>query len=146
MTVTNLPHGISHSKLPIINAKKPLTVHVLAGDIKKADVKEPQNCAVALACKRELGAQEVHVHLGRVYIRSNESNWVRYGTPKSMRAEIIAFDRGGVFEPGTFRLEVPAKRTPASNVGTRKARGKHGQYRKNLKRHIITNVRTGPAI
>lgn len=91
--------------LPIINAKKGITLHVKPCDIKKARKKSPGHCAVALACMREKRAKEVRVHLSRVYLRMNESNWVRYEVPVSMREEIIAFDRGGEFAPSLFYIK-----------------------------------------
>ncbi len=141
----SLPHGHRNfENLPVIDATHPLLLHVLTDDISKASLKEPQNCAVARACKRELHAKEVRVHLGRVYIRTNESNWVRYETPRPMRTEIVAFDRGGKFEPGTFELKVPAQRRP-ENAGTR-SKAKHKKHRTRQKPAILKNVRLGPSI
>jgi hypothetical protein len=130
---------------PVINAKRAITLNIIKNDIAKADPKEPADCAVARACRRELHAKEVRVHLGRVYLRSNESNWVRYLTPKAMRAEIIAFDRGGSFEPGEFQLAPPP---PSKQTGKRQSKSNSRKARGSAKRkpyHIITNVRTGPA-
>src|SRR5262245_20886375 len=93
--------------LPVIDAKKPLVLTITEADIQRADVKEPSKCAVARACHRALHAIEARVHLARIYIRANKGNWVRYMTPRAMRAEIIAFDRGGRFQPNTFRLAPP---------------------------------------
>lgn len=127
---------------PIINAKKPIKIVINKNDISKADVKEPADCAVARACRRELHAKEVRVHLGRVYLRINDGNWTRYMTPKPLRAEIIAFDRGGVFEPGEYQLLAvePSKQKRTSEKSPRKKKGKP-----RSKPHIITNVRMGPA-
>jgi len=133
---------------PIINAKKPITIHINKNDISKADIKEPADCAVARACRRELHVKEVRVHLGRVYLRANEGNWTRYVTPKALRAEIIAFDRGGAFEPGEYEL----KAIPPSKAPTGKAQGSLKNktrpkklHKKRAKPHVVTNVRTGPA-
>lgn len=140
---------LSIDGLPVIDAKKPLVLHVDATDISSASLKEPNDCAVARACRRELHAIEARVHLGRVYIRTNKSSWTRYMTPKTMRQEIIAFDRGGSFEPGEFVLSAPK---PSARLGKRSG-GKDkprtlAQRRAAKKRkspHILTNVRTGPA-
>lgn len=129
--------------LPVIDAKRPLTLHVLKSDVAKADVKEPAGCAVARACRRELHVEEARIHLGRVYLRSNKGNWTRYITPKSMRAEIIAFDRGGTFEPGEFVLHVPQ---PTKQLGKSTGGGKNTKHpKKRRPPHVVTNVRTGPA-
>ena len=137
---------LSIDGLPVVDAKRPLVLRVTKADIVKAadSSKEPEKCAVARACYRELRVQEVRVHLARVYLRTNKTNWVRYLTPKDMRAEIIAFDRGGQFEPGEFRL-VPV--SPAMRFGVHRSvpSTNSGKGKKHKKYHLITNVRGGPA-
>lgn len=136
MAVTNI------NGLPIIDAKRPLVVHVTAEDIAHADRKEPDDCAMARAVRRDCHAKEVRVHLGRVYVRSNQGNWVRYMTPPSLRAEIVAFDRGGSFEPGEFVLGAPqpSRRTTQQQGSTTSQRPKKLQ-RPRRPPHIMTNVR-----
>ena len=102
--------------LPVINAKKPLKLHVTPLDIKAARKHSPGNCAVAKACQREWKAKEVRVHLSRIYVRHNEQNWTRYFTPLPMRAEIIAYDRGGEFLPSVYTVAPP---TPSTRTGKR---------------------------
>jgi hypothetical protein len=91
--------------LPVINAKKPIMLHVTPEDIKAARKHSPGNCAVAKACMREWKVKEVRVHLSRIYIRCNEKNWVRFATPSPMRNEIISYDRGGDFLPSVFTIK-----------------------------------------
>lgn len=136
---------------PIIDARKSLTLHVTLNDIKSADLREPGNCAVARACRRELKVAEARIHLGRVYIRQNKGNWQRYHTPRQLRTEIIAFDRGGSFEPGEYTLAAP----PPSHQHNRGKRlgppPRYKQARYNPKRKprtsptVVKNVRGGPA-
>lgn len=132
--------------LPVIDAKKPLKLTINKNDIAKADRKEAADCAVARACRRDFHATEARVHLGRVYLRMNAGNWVRYMTPKPLRDEIIAFDRGGTFEPGTFQLQAP---TPTKALGKRRGGSKKsptgGRGKKREQYHVVTNVRGGPA-
>ena len=94
--------------IEVRDAKGPLEILVTPTDIKRGDTKNPSGCAVAVACKRQLHAVDVRVHLSRVYVKlkrkDEKMEWVRYVTPESMRSEIIAFDRGGQFEPGTHTL------------------------------------------
>ncbi len=140
---------------PVIDAKRPITITVNPKDIATADIKKPDSCAFAQACRRELKVKEVRVHLGRVYLRNNENNWVRYLTPHNLRNEIIAFDRGGKFIAGEFQLMAP---TPTKKLG--KAKGsltnKTRAYKLRKKRdsapgykkrpyHVMTDVRNGPA-
>ena len=129
--------------LPIVDSKKSLKITINTNDINKADPKQPEDCVIARACRRELHVKEVRVHLGRVYLRSNQGNWVRYMTPRSLRTEIIAFDRGGQFAPGEYSLKgVP----PSHRLGTKTKTGpKKKAGKKRIKPHIVTNVRTGPA-
>lgn len=135
--------------LPILDAKKALVLTINDNDINKADRKEPADCAVARACRRDAHVKEVRVHLGRIYARQNEGNWLRYMTPRSLRSEIIAFDRGGKFAPGEYTLAAP---TPSKKTG--KAQGtKTNKTNKNRNRkmkqrrppHVVTDVRGGPA-
>ncbi len=95
--------------LPIIDAKRPVTLVITKRDVTTADTKEPAHCVVAKACRRMMNAAEVRVHLSRTYVRANEGNWTRFFTPRSLRQEIIAFDRGGKFEPGQYQLGVIPK-------------------------------------
>jgi len=135
--------------LPILDAKKPVLLTITQNDIDKADRKEPADCAVARACRRDLHAKEVRVHLGRVYVRQNEGNWLRYMTPRYLRSEIIAFDRGGTFARGEYTLSAPQ---PNKRAGARKDnRGKVRKAKtgkpapKRRAPHIVTDVRQGPA-
>lgn len=128
----------------VIDAKRPLTLIVTKDDVRKADVKKPDNCAVALACRRQFGATEARVHLSRVYLRTNGGKWMRYVTPRDMRSEIIAFDRGGAFETGEFRLmKVQASKLLGKRSGGTAPYTKRGKKRKAP--HVVANVRTGPA-
>lgn len=130
--------------LPIIDSKKSLKITISKNDVDRADPKEPADCAVARACRREHHAKEARVHLGRVYLRTNDGNWTRYFTPRSLRSEIIAFDRGGTFSPGEYTLKgVP----PAHKLGAKRKKyaKKGGKGKKRLPAHIVTNVRSGVA-
>lgn len=139
MTVTSIDGK------PIINAKKGAKLTITKHDVSSADIKQPNNCAVARACHRVLHAKEVRVHLGRIYVRANEGNWVRYMTPKSLRTEIISFDRGGIFEPGNYTLSAPSPiKQKGKHQGSNKPRNGKGK-KIDKARHIVKNVRIGPA-
>lgn len=134
--------------MPIFNARHALTIHVRPGDISRADKKHPDACAVARACRRELHCADVRVHLGRVYVRQNKGSWQRYLTPRSLRTEIIAFDRGGTFMPGEYVLSAP--QPSKQKVGKRQGSNKPHppSDRSHPKRRpptIVKDVRTGPA-
>lgn len=136
--------------LPVLNATKAVSLTILPNDIGHASRKEPMDCVVARACRRDMHAKEVRVHLGRIYVRTakgdkNKGSWTRYLTPKSMRTEIIAFDRGGQFEPGTFTLSAPQ---PSRQKGRHQGGVWHRRSPQAKKRRppaVVKNVRTGPA-
>lgn len=129
--------------LPVIDAREPIILKIQRRDITGANVKTPDQCVIARACRRQLHVKEARVHLSRMYLRLNDTNWVRYIVPKSARAEIIAFDRGGDFEPGEFKFD---RVTPSQAIGKKRSPGKRiGTKPKIRKPHIVTNVRGGPA-
>lgn len=136
--------------LPVMDAKHGITITVTEADVAKADVKRPEGCAAARAINREMHALEARVHLGRVYVKTNKDHWVRFMTPRSLRGEIIAFDRGGTFEPGEYTLYAPSpkerltgKRAGGPDKTSRSARRASGPKRRPPT--IVKNVRTGPA-
>lgn len=131
---------------PIIDAKRSVTLHITNADIKKSDPKKPENCAAANCIKRELHADEVRVHLSRIYIRANQGNWQRYSTPQALRSEIIAFDRGGSFAPGEYILS-PLQLSQRAHRKHKKVKkpGSKPQRGNRKKSHIVTDVRMGPA-
>lgn len=114
----------SREGMPVIDAKHDMTIHITKRDIRLADSKSPGSCAAALALNRKF--PEAHVHLGRVYIRSNKGNWQRYVTPKNLRTELVAFDRGGTFEAGEYTLTAPhpSQRLRFKKTGPKKRKGK----------------------
>jgi len=133
--------------LPIIDAKKAVKLIITEQDVAGGNPKKPSTCAVAKACARQMHVKEVRVHLGRVYVRTNNLNWQRFITSRAMRTEIIAFDRGGRFSPGEYTLEkVQPSKTAAMRRGEIRKRKKPavpGKKRRGY--HVVTDVRVGPA-
>jgi hypothetical protein len=132
--------------LPIVNSDKEIYVTVTKTDIARASKKDPAKCAVAKACERAFGTT-ARVHLGRVYVKEGD-HWVRFLTPSTMRQELITFDKGGEFEPRSFRLPPPP---PAKRTGKRQGSGKdtpgrsHRSKSKRSSYHIVHDVRTHAA-
>lgn len=139
-------HGMDRTKnildgLPIVNATKSLKLEITTADIKHSQKKSAGFCAAAVACVRQLKAKEARVHLSRTYIRHN-GKWIRYITPTSLQKEIIAFDRGGSFEPGHYRLmKVP----PGKLIRVGEPSGGKGNKKKKLAARapmqFVANVR-----
>lgn len=135
--------------LPIMDAKSALPLKITKADIDKSDSKDPAFCAAANACRRQHHVAEVRVHLGRVYVRQNKANWVRYQTPQALRSEIIAFDRGGTFSPGDYAL-YPVRHSYLKMRGKRHGSAKgadkpRSQKKKRRSPIVVRNVRGGPA-
>lgn len=126
--------------LPVRDATHSVILHVQPRDISGSKSKKPGGCAAARAIKREQGA-EARVHLGRVYVKRGK-HWDRYMTPRNLRDEIIAFDRGGVFEPSEVTLIAPVgdHKLGVDHHG-RKNSIHSGPSGKNRKRQIMAKVR-----
>jgi hypothetical protein len=123
--------------LPVYDAKRPISITVTAKDVANAKRKSPGACVAALAAMRGLHAKEVRVHLGRVYVRHTQS-WLRYETKPRLRNEIIAYDRGGTFEPGEYDAPPPSVGHRAGERGS----GRPSTHPSKRRRpHFVANVR-----
>lgn len=98
----------------VVDAKKPLTLHITTGDVKKGANKNPSSCAAAQACLKLPGVTQARVHIATTYIKVHDK-WLRFRTPGALRSEIVAFDRGGKFEAGEYTLK---PMPPALKLGT----------------------------
>ena len=128
--------------LPIYDAVEPISFTVTKRDINRGGLQQPDSCAMALACKREYHYKDVRIHIKFSYVLEKD-HWVRYRTPDSVVREIVAFDRGGAFDPGEYTLGVPYK---SDRLGQRKLNFRPSRKRVSGKRyiHITANVRTRP--
>lgn len=92
----------------VVDAKRSAKIVITKRDTETGDNKNPSSCAAALAAKRDVPeCLSARVHIGRVYVE-HKDKWVRYFTPDALRTEIVAFDRGGSFQPGEYVLKPPA--------------------------------------
>lgn len=130
------------NKIEVIDAAKPLILHINEDDIAKAGKRDPANCAAAQACLRQLGVAAALVHLGRTYVLLKKK-WRRYRTPDDLRIEIISFDRGGSFITGDYKLVPvsPSHRGLGYRQGSIPAKGTGGTYGSHRTRHDVENVR-----
>ncbi len=138
----------------VVDAKKPVVINITPRDIATGDNKNPSQCAVARAARHSIeDCISARVHIGRVYIEQKDK-WVRYNTSDALRAEIIAFDRGGQFEPGNYPLrpiskaETPEGRReraggPNRNIpGNIPSKNPRKMLRvAKIKRHEVTGIR-----
>jgi hypothetical protein len=101
----------------VVDAKRSARILITKRDVVDGDNKNPSSCAAALAAKRDVPeCLSARVHIGRVYIEHRD-RWVRYLTPDALRTEIVAFDRGGSFQPGDYVLRAPS---PTETIEGRK--------------------------
>lgn len=130
------------------DASEPLTFTVMKADVTRGAAKKSSSCAAARALCREGHCEEARVHVSRAYIKK-EGGWLRFGVAPTMRNEIIAFDRGGEFAPGTYTL-APVQPTVRLDAPSRKARGipqrKTGKFPQRGRRtkrtyHVVSGVR-----
>jgi hypothetical protein len=130
---------ISINGLPVKDGRRTLVLQITQADIAAGQSRKPDCCAAAQACVNHLKVLEARVHLSRIYLRFDDKQWFRYETPLPLRQEIIAFDRGGKFEP----LDVKLKPCPASErIGaSRKSGPRLTKGKKREPMHHVTNVR-----
>lgn len=141
----------------VVDATSKTTIHITKRDATEGDNKNPSGCAAARAAKRDIPeCISARVHVGRIYVEY-KTKWVRYFTPDRLRTEIIAFDRGGSFEPGDYTLLPPGpsettearernrenekKRTRSS--ATKSPRRVHVAI---VKRHAVSGIRPRGAV
>lgn len=92
----------------IIDAKRPIEVHVNAKDCKDGISVDSQDCALAKAMKREYHADAAVIGLSTSYlIKGNKA--IRFDSGTRVAREIVSFDRHHDFEPGTYKLVPKAK-------------------------------------
>lgn len=121
------------------DATKRLDIEVLDKDVKNSKLKDHNNCALAVACKRKLHCDGVIISISSAYV-INGDEAVRYRLPQSARREIVSFDRNAGFEPGEYSL-VPS--SPTNRIGAPQSKRKHsGPSGRGPKvQHITKNVR-----
>lgn len=125
--------------LPVKDAKRPATIRINRRDVNRGNKKDPGGCAAALACLREFHCTDARVHLGRTYVKMG-NEWRRYQTPQSLRAEIVAFDRGGHFAPGEYVLGKPSAKAMGKRQGSDKDTHK-GKRKWRAPYHVTVGVR-----
>jgi hypothetical protein len=121
---------------PVEDAADELVITVTKKDVQNGSIKNSRSCAVARALIREKGFQAARVHVSRSYVKVN-GKWRRYNTPAALRTEVVAFDRGGQFTPGEYRL-TPVQ--PTARLDTpAPAKSQHRRVRRQ--HHVLSGVR-----
>lgn len=95
--------------IKVSDAKKAVNVEVSRRDINSSTVRSHKACAMAVACKRKFKADGVIISVNRAYlIKGNKAT--RFVVSPSIAREVVAFDRGGAFEVGEYKLNAVPKR------------------------------------
>lgn len=101
----------------VVNAKHDLILEITKRDTQKGKTKNHQSCVIAEACKNKLDFDDAIIARRTAFlIRGNVAT--RFSVPERVTREIVSFDRGGSFAPGSYALKVPKKIKPRGS-GTR---------------------------
>lgn len=121
----------------VIDATSDINVEVTQRDLSTAKRKNHEECAMAVACKRAKSLDGVIMSMASAYTIKGDTA-TRFSVPDSVSREIIVFDRGSDFVPGTYSLTVPEH-----SLGTQQRTGPKTVTGKKLyrPRHITTGVR-----
>lgn len=123
--------------LPVRDATEGILIEIIPDDINKRDRRDPAKCAVSRACKRELHVIEALTYPSRLYVRHGD-HWKRYRLPDTVREEVAAFDRGGGFSVGIYR--VPALQPTSRSGGYPSRGGKQASTGNGAKRQTYRRV------
>lgn len=134
---------------PVIDSRERLEIEITADDVRKGERRSQAECAAARSIKRTIpGAKGARVCLGRTYVDMG-NHWMIFETPSALRSEIIAHDRDGKFDPGSYFLRPirpsglhAGKRQGSDKPGARDKGSKDRTPKKSReKHHVIRNVR-----
>lgn len=130
--------------IEVRDATRPVVLHIRDADARSGK-KDPGNCAAAKAACRIEGVIEARIYRTRSYLlmqdsRTEKKFWKRFNTPGAIRNELIAFDRGGTFQPDDYQLGVI---TPNERIGSERTRGAPTGPKKSKRPtpHIVKGIR-----
>jgi hypothetical protein len=114
--------------LPVFNADETLMIDIVKEDVRAKFRKDPGQCAVAQACKRICHTTEARAYRSRVYVLidqgTDNAHWLRFALSEATRQEVAAYDRGGGFSTGSYRLTpLPEKQPRPKQDWTQVRRG-----------------------
>lgn len=116
---------------PVKNGMRRLRIDVTKADIEKGQPMNPNACAIARACVRQIkGCVAAKVHKSQLYLKYEaQPSWTRLCVPEYATREIVAFDRGGRFVPQEIDFSPPpvqvlAHYRPAKKTRPKRRRGR----------------------
>lgn len=102
----------AYGGLPVVEAKGDLLIHVTQKDVDKSTRKDPNNCAIAQACRRSFDAGVVlfYKHIAYVDLPGPHGKRVvqRFALSSETKRLIAKFDRTGKFQVNTGPLVLKA--------------------------------------
>ncbi len=85
------------------DADKNISVKVTSKDCEISTKKDPTECTLAKAFKRDLKVDKVIIGMTTSYIIKGDTA-IRFHTPEGVSRELVSFDRHKDFEPGEYHL------------------------------------------
>lgn len=125
----------------VTDATKGLEIEVTKQDDKISRRNDHAGCVMAVACKRELKLDGVIMARSIAYLVKGDEA-VRYDVPERVSREIVSFDRGGSFEPGTYALDEPTYKLGHSHGSGGVNKRQHAGGMAKRFRHMTSNIRT----
>jgi hypothetical protein len=123
----------------VVDATTPTLIEVTKKDTESKAVKNHSACAMAVACKRKFKLDGVIVSRSIAYlIKGNKAR--RFLLPASVSREIVSFDRGAGFQPGTYQLERVTKSLQLGPGHPQKIKNRDAKIKQF--RHITTHARS----
>jgi hypothetical protein len=122
----------------VVDGDADIILEVTGNDVKNSRRKAHDGCALAVGAQRQLDIRGVIVGVRTAYL-IKENRAIRFNVPEHAAREIISFDRGASFEPGTYKLK-----KPTCKLGKGKPHGADkGGHTKPKQRQIPTsNIRS----
>ncbi len=128
----------------VTDADDDLLINVTEKDEKASKKKDHNECAMAVAVKRQEGCSSVIISASTAYVIKG-THATRYKMPESASREVVSFDRGSAFEPGDYKLKSPPKSARLGTYRGAMTTEKNFHSGKLAKRfvHHTANIREG---
>lgn len=125
----------------VVDATRPTVIEVAARDATAKGVKNHEECALAVACKRAFKLDGVIISRSTAYLIKGKKAR-RFQLPPGTAREVVSFDRGAGFQPGRYLL---SSTEPSRRLGHRQGSAKDkgtGNGKPKQFRHVTANIRT----
>lgn len=125
----------------VIDADRAAVIEVTARDANPRAAKNHEECALAVACKRAFRVDGVIIARSTAYLIKGKKAR-RFKLPPGTAREIVSFDRGAGFSPGTYILSaVPTGAKLGARTGSDKDKRTYNNSTRKF-RHLTADIRT----